>query len=64
MTLTSVSAGILALSSRMLSFKSCFTTEGSETLSVEPVDSRTEKPLIKGSETSSVKSVDRGTEKP
>ena len=51
MTLTSVSAVILAISSRMLVFKSYFTTKGSETSSVEHVDWRTEKPLTKGSET-------------
>ena len=34
-----------------------FTTKGSETSSVEPVDWRTEKPLTKGSETSSVEPV-------
>ena len=37
MTLTNVSAGILAISSRMLPFKLCFTRKGSETSGVEPV---------------------------
>ena len=38
MTLISVSADILAISSRMVAFKSCLTTKDSETSSVEPVD--------------------------
>ena len=63
MTLTSVSVGKLAISSRMLAFKSSFTTEGNETSIVEPIDWMTEKPLTKGSETSSLKPVDCGTEK-
>ena len=57
MAFASVLAGILGISFRMLAFKSCFTTKGSETSSVKPVDWRTEKPLTKGSETSSVEPV-------
>ena len=52
-----VSASILAIFTRMFAFKSCFTTKGSETSSVEPVDWRTEKALKKGSETSCVEPV-------
>ena len=64
MTLTSVSAGILAIYSQMFVFKLCFTKERSETSSVKPVDWSTEILLTKGSETSSVKPVDWRTERP
>ena len=64
MTLIRVSAGILAISSRMFAFKSCLTTKGSDTSSVKPVDWTTKKPLMKACETSNVKPVAWRKDKP